>query len=107
MDQQQTEQTAQSLWANLLKNCKEAIDKIKEPYMTRSMKRKFKSAHDDAMLQKDNKSKIIFDELSKLDGMNINTIVNAKTESRDLENAAKIIKEVYLELFGEDMKIEE
>lgn len=91
---------------------KEAIDAAMKPIIKRDAKRGLKSAYDDACKQEIGKQREYLELTKDADAMknlsdNTQKLLNIKSDLRKIGRAKQDIKELYLEIFGEDLKVED
>lgn len=95
------------LWKLLYGASKQVLETMKEPLHFRKLKRKFQAAYDDSITQIDKakaEKQKIYEQLHEMD---INHLIEANMKIWDAEQVQKILKEEYLNLFGEDFVIKD
>ena len=86
------------------------IDKEKLPIKKSVLKRKFRSAYDDAANKKIDEERRLFDVRRKFDSLNLagdGGVLELRRRIKNLDNLLVEIKEEYVNYFGVEMKVEE
>jgi hypothetical protein len=101
------EEKEQSLFERLYEKGKEALKGIQKPLVKASMKRLLEGAYDDLSKKIHVKTIEVQNEMTKLDNLSPNVIVEAELTIRDHQAAQEILKEKYKELFDKELVREE
>jgi replicative DNA helicase len=94
-----------SLWKQLIENVQKTVDNMLAPLLEKKTKRKFSAAHDDAERQLIDLKKQYITECSKLDELDVNSIIEIKTKIKQLENCKTEIAAAYKELFDCELEV--
>jgi hypothetical protein len=94
-----------SLWQRLIENVQKTVDDMLAPLLEKKAKRKFSAAYDDAERQLIDLKKQYITECSKLDELNVNSIIEIRSKIKQFEDCKIEIAVAHKELFDYELKV--
>ncbi len=101
------EKNTQGMFDKLYSASKEVLKMSKKPLEERKLKRKIKSAYDDAINKEQEAEEALNIQREKLADMDINSVLDNLSKIRKTKETKRLLKEEYKVQFGKEMNVNE